>query len=418
MISPILLVAFVIGSLIIVHEFGHLIIAKLCKLPVETFSVGFGPVIVKKKIGSTVYQLSLIPLGGFIKLAGDEIDSTSGFNAASLGKKSAVILAGPVSNLILGIILTSILYAVFGVSNPEPRIIPVSDSANTVFLNGDYIAKINQDTIRSWSDLENKIELYKDQDVSVSVLNDNETRIVNYRFNLDSFPFSPYITPIIERVRKGSPASKIGLRGNDRILQIDSIPVQEWTTFTNYIQQSESKNIYIKWQRKNQIFEDSIIPQQVADELTNQKHGSIGIWVKLPEKPIPILKAIGTATWRSLYVAEQTFVILYKIIAGKLPKSAIGGPVMVAKYTYEGAQWGIKYLLGLWALLSINLCVINIIPVPILDGGRVFLYIIEKIKGKKLTKKQWEISFYIGYGLIGLLLIFALTNDILRIIKH
>ncbi|MCX8015293.1 MAG: site-2 protease family protein, partial [candidate division WOR-3 bacterium] len=120
----------------------------------------------------------------------------------------------------------------------------------------------------------------------------------------------------------------------------------------------------------------------------------------------------------SLYVAEQTFVILYKIIVGQLPKSAIGGPVMVAKYTYEGAQWGIKYLLGLWALLSINLCVINIIPIPILDGGRVLLFIIEKIKGKKFSKRQWEIAFWIGYGLIGIILLFALTNDITRIIRR
>jgi regulator of sigma E protease len=418
MISPIVLVAIVIGSLIIIHEFGHLIIAKLTKLPVETFSVGFGPVIVKKKIGSTMYQLALIPLGGFIKLTGDDIDSTTGFNAAPLGKKTAVILAGPISNLILGIILTAILYSVFGVSNPDPRIIPETVSAKIVFLSGDYILKINNDTIRNWTDLEKEYDLYQDQELLITVLNNNVIRTVNFKFIADSFPFSPFITPIIERVRKGGPASKIGLKSGDQILEIDRTPVQEWSTVTHIIQQCDSKSISIKWQRKDKIYEDNIKPQMVADELTNQKRGSIGIWVKLPEKPMPVLKAIGVGVVRSLYVAEQTLVILYKIIAGKLPKSAIGGPVMVAKYTYEGAQWGLKYLLGLWALLSINLCVINIIPVPILDGGRVLLYIIEKIKGKKLSKKQWEISFWIGYALIGLLLIFALTNDITRLIKR
>ncbi|MEO0083405.1 MAG: RIP metalloprotease RseP [candidate division WOR-3 bacterium] len=418
MISSLLLVAVVIGSLITVHEFGHLIIAKLSKLPVETFSIGFGPVILKKKIGSTVYQLSLIPLGGFIKLTGDEIDSTTGFNAAPLCKKVAVIFAGPISNLILGVILTAILYAVFGVSNPEPRIIPETDSAKILFLNGDYIIKINQDTIKNWSDLENKFRLYANQTVTIIVQNDHQLRTVNYTFHTDSFPFSPFIPPIIDRVKTNGPAHKIGLKRGDKIIEVAGIPIDEWHSFVDIVRNAGGQKIAIKWQRQNQIFTDSIVPELVADEITSKKYGAIGIWVKLPEKPMPTFKAIGTATVRSLYVAEQTFVILYKIIVGQLPKSAIGGPVMVAKYTYEGAQWGIKYLLGLWALLSINLCVINIIPIPILDGGRILLYIIERVKGKKLSKKQWEIAFWIGYGLIGIILIFALTNDITRIIRR
>lgn len=418
MISPIVLVAIVIGSLIIIHEFGHLIIAKLYKLPVETFSVGFGPVIIKKRIGSTEYRLSLIPLGGYIKLTGDEIDSKTGFNAAPLGKKSAVIIAGPIFNLILGIILTTILYSIFGISNPEPRIIPEIDSAKTVFVSGDYILKINQDTIKNWADLEKKFERYSNQEILISLKRDSVIKTINYKFVADSFPFSPYIVPIIERVKAGSPASKIGLKSGDEIIEVDGTLIKEWYTFTDIVHHADSKSLFIRWRRNDKIYEDSIIPQLVADEITTKKFGNIGIWVKLPEKPIPVFRAIEIASGRSLYVAEQTFVILYKIIAGQLPKSAIGGPVMVAKYTYEGAQWGLKYLLGLWALLSINLCVINIIPVPILDGGRVLLYIIEKLKGKKLSKQQWEIAFWIGYGLIGLLLIFALTNDIMRLIKR
>ncbi|MEO0084919.1 MAG: RIP metalloprotease RseP, partial [candidate division WOR-3 bacterium] len=276
----------------------------------------------------------------------------------------------------------------------------------------------NQDTIKNWSDLENKFRLYANQAVTIVVQNNNELRTVNYTFHTDSFPFSPFIPPIIDRVKANGPADKIGLKRGDKIIEVAGIPINEWHSFVDIVRNAGGQKIAIKWQRQNQIFTDSIVPELVADEITSKKYGAIGIWVKLPEKPMPIFKAIGTATVRSLYVAEQTFVILYKIIVGQLPKSAIGGPVMVAKYTYEGAQWGIKYLLGLWALLSINLCVINIIPIPILDGGRILLYIIERIKGKKLSKKQWEIAFWIGYGLIGIILIFALTNDITRIIRR
>jgi regulator of sigma E protease len=418
MISSILLVVIVIGSLVIIHEFGHLLIAKACKQPVEAFSVGFGPVILKKKVGSTEYRLSIIPLGGYIKLEGEEIASDSGFNAAPLGIKSAVILAGPISNLILGIFLTFILYAVFGISTPEARIIPDQRAISAGFQTGDYIIKINQDTIKDWTGIEKQFIKYNNQQAMITVKSDNEVRTVNYKIIADSFPFSPFIKPIIDRVRVGSPASKIGLKQGDEIIQLADKPINEWNSFVDIVQNTEHKNLFIKWQRNGQIFADSIMPQIVPDELTKRKIGVIGIWVRMPEKPMPILSAIATSTTRSLYVVEQTFVILYKVIAGKIPKSAIGGPVMVAKYTYEGAQWGIKYLLGLWALLSINLCVINLIPIPILDGGRVFLYIIETVKGKKLSKRELEIAFWIGYGLIGLLLIFVLSNDITRIIKH
>jgi len=418
MISSILLVAIVIGSLVIIHEFGHLLIAKAVGQPVEAFSIGFGPVIIKKKLGSTEYRLSIIPLGGYIKLEGEDIASDSGFNAAPLGAKTAVIIAGPISNLILGILLTIILYSAFGISTPEPRIIPDPTAIAAGFQNGDYIIQINQDTVKNWTVIENQLKSNNNTEVIFLVKRDNEIKTINYKINYDSFPFTPFISPIIDRVRTGSPASKIGLKKGDLITQIADKPINEWSSFVEVVQNSERKNLFIQWQRSGHIFEDSITPQIVPDELTKKKIGVIGVWVKIPEKPMPVLTAIKTGAVRALYVAEQTFVILYKVIVGKIPKSAIGGPVMVAKYTYEGAQWGIKYLLGLWALLSINLCVINLIPIPILDGGRILLYIIESIKGKKLTKKGWEIAFWIGYGLIGLLLIFALTNDITRLIKR
>jgi len=418
MISPIILVAVVIGSLVVIHEFGHLLLAKLNKLPVEAFSIGFGPVLLKKQIGSTEYKLSLIPLGGYIKLTGDDITSETGFNAASLGKKTAVILAGPISNLILGIILTTILYSVFGVSNPEPRIIPEGNAITAGFVQGDYIVKIGQDTVKSWTDLEKQYDFYSNQEIIITIRRDEEIKTIKYKFIPDSFPFSPFISPIIDRVKAKSPAEKIGLKKGDEIIEIAGQPISEWYRFVEIIQNAEPKNQFIKWRRNGQTFQDSILPHFAPDELTKKRIGSIGIWVKIPEKPMSILRAIETATTRSIYVAGQTFVILYKIITGKIPRSAIGGPVMVAKYTYEGAQWGAKYLIGLWALLSINLCVINIIPIPILDGGRVLLYTIESIRRKKLSKKQWEIAFWIGYGLIGLLLIFALTNDITRLLRR
>ncbi|MEO0091996.1 MAG: RIP metalloprotease RseP [candidate division WOR-3 bacterium] len=417
MISSLLLVAIVIGSLITVHEFGHLIFAKINKLPVEIFSIGFGPRLLKKKIGSTVYQISLIPLGGFIKLEGDEITSETGFNAAPLGKKSAVIIAGPLFNLILGFILTTILYAVFGVKTLEPRIIPEpnTSTASAGFETGDYILKVNQDTIRNWENLQNKLSHLTEAEVTIK--RDNEIKVIKYKVPKDSFQFLPFIAPVIERVKANSPAAKVGLKKGDEIIEVSGIPIKEWSSFVEIVQNSKGEKLFLRWRRDGQILEDSIQPQVTSEEISQKRIGMIGIWVKLPTKSLSLPVAISTAGARTVYVFGQTFVIIYKIIAGKLPKSAIGGPVMVAKYTYEGAQWGPEYFIGLWALLSINLAVINIIPIPILDGGRVLLYIIESLKKRKLKKKEWEIAFWIGYGLIGIILIFALTNDFLRLIR-
>lgn len=417
MISSLLLVAIVIGSLITVHEFGHLIFAKINKLPVEIFSIGFGPRLLKKKIGSTVYQISLIPLGGFIKLEGDEITSETGFNAAPLGKKSAVIIAGPLFNLILGFILTTILYAVFGVKTLEPRIIPEpnTSTASAGFETGDYILKVNQDTIRNWEDFQKKLSHLTEAEVTIK--RDNEIKVIKYQVPKDSFQFLPFIAPVIERVKANSPAEKIGLKKGDEIIEVSGIPIKEWSSFVEIVQNSKGEKLFLRWRRDGQILEDSIQPQVTSEEISQKRIGMIGIWVKLPTKNLSLPVAISTAGARTVYVFGQTFVIIYKIIAGKLPKSAIGGPVMVAKYTYEGAQWGPEYFIGLWALLSINLAVINIIPIPILDGGRVLLYIIESLRRKKLKKREWEIAFWIGYGLIGIILIFALTNDFLRLIR-
>lgn len=417
MLSSILLVAVVIGSLIIIHEFGHLLLAKLSGIVVETFSVGFGPVILKKKIGTTEYRLSIIPLGGYIKMAGDELDALTGFNAASLGKKVAVILAGPVSNFILGIILTAILFAGFGVSTIEPKIIPKTESSMTFFENGDEIIRINQDTIKDFEDIIKKFEVNAGTQAQFTVLRNNQSVTFEYMIEKDTIPFRALVRPLIDRVRKGGPADKAGLRKGDLIVQVDSNKIQEWSQFVELIQDISYPTRHIQWVRNNQVFEDSVRISITQDELTRNKIGAIGIWVKLPEKRMPVFKAIGISAAKSANVAVQTVVIIYKVIKGKIPKSAIGGPVMVGKLTFEGAQWGIKYLLGLWAILSINLCVINLFPIPILDGGRVLLYTIESLFKKKFTKKQWEISFYIGYALIALVLIFALSNDVTRLIR-
>jgi regulator of sigma E protease len=165
------------------------------------------------------------------------------------------------------------------------------------------------------------------------------------------------------------------------------------------------------------IFQDSVIPERITDEISGEKIGQIGIWVALPQKSLSVFSAVQEAGERSVNIVVQTFVILYKIMTGKISRKAIGGPIMVAKLTYEGVSWGAEYFLALWALLSINLCVVNLLPIPVLDGGRALIFIIESIRRKRLTKKQLDIALNIGWALVLLLIFFTLFNDILRFIR-
>lgn len=419
MIPNIISVVIVIAVLIIIHEFGHLIVAKLFGVPVEIFSIGFGPALIKKKIKDTVYQLSAIPLGGYIKMLGEETEVEGGFLTKPAWKKIAVVIAGPLSNLILGFILTLILFLNFGIRYAEPRVNVQSNSweEKSGLKKGDLILSIDSDSIKTYNEFEDILTQSLSDTLDIKVQRDDLVKTISFLVESESISVIPFIRPIIGRVKRGGPAYRIGLKTGDEIKLVAEHPVSDWEDFVQTIRTSAGKKVIIQWQRKNSTFQDSVVPELVTDELSGEKIGQIGIWVALPQKSLSLFSSMGEASNRCIEVVTQTFVVLSKVIVGKISRKAIGGPIMVAKITYEGASWGAEYFLALWALLSINLCVVNLFPIPVLDGGRVLIFIIEAIKRKRLTKKQLEIALNIGWALILLLIFFTIFNDVLRLIR-
>jgi regulator of sigma E protease len=419
MIPNIVSVVIVIAVLIIIHEFGHLIVAKSSGVPVETFSVGFGPALIKKKIRGTVYQLSIIPLGGYIKMLGEETEVEGGFLTQPTWKKVAVVIAGPISNFILAFILTLILFLNFGIRYVEPRVnvLPNSWEEKSGLKKGDLILGIDNDSITTFTEFEDILTQSLGDSIDIKVLRNTAVYTIPFLVQSDSITLIPFVRPIIGRVKRGGPASRAGLKPTDEIRLVAEHQVSDWEDFVQAIRISAGKKVFIQWQRKNSIFQDSVVPELVTDELSGEKIGQIGIWVALPKKSLSLFSSLAEAGKRCIDVVTQTFVVIYKVITGKISRKAIGGPIMVAKITYEGASWGAEYFLALWALLSINLCVVNLFPIPVLDGGRVLIFIIEAIKRKRLTKKQLEIALNIGWALILLLIFFTLFNDILRFIR-
>lgn len=523
MVSSILLVIVFIGVLVTIHEFGHLVMAKLSRIPVEAFSIGFGPAILKRKLGETEYRVSLIPLGGYIKMAGENEPTTQaqteiqGFNQKPLGIRIAVIAAGPLANLLLGFLLLFCLYVIFGLKHLAPIVDPQPDSpatsaglrtgdlvifaagetipsfealekviaryssqslplvirrgeeqlelvyqvpkdtwltpatmntvvggvkpgspaANLGLLPGDTIVMLNGVPVRNWEELVSAVRVNPGKRISIGwrregkLFNDSivpsiqidprtKTRIgqlgiwaQNQRRHIE-----PLVPPIVGQVRKFGPADGIGLRRGDSIISVNGVSVSSWNELVELISSQIGTKTEITWRRNGATYKDTLIPSPEEDQLTGLRSGSIGIWAELPRTHLTLSAAFKQSLARTGQVVVQTFSIIYQVLTRRISGRAIGGPIMVAKIAYEGASWGTEYFLALWALLSINLFVVNMLPIPVLDGGRIALLLVEGIRRRPLTEKELSWAGNIGWLLIGALVFFTLLNDILRLFIH
>jgi len=418
MATSIILVVLFIGVLITFHEFGHLIVAKITHIPVESFSIGFGPAIIKRKIGETEYRLSLIPLGGYIKMTGEENPDEGGFSTKPLGVRIAVVGAGPVSNLILGLLLMVVMYLSFGIKYLPPVIDPLPGSqAEAIGLApGDIIIKAEKETIPGFENLERFLQLHRRKEIKLTVLREKEILFFDYQVP-DTNELEPFMAPIIDRVRAGSPAAKIGLQPGDKIIAVADVPIKRWEEFVEIVRENGGNKIPIIYQRGDALITDSIIPSVERDQMSEERFGQIGVWVRLPKISLSLPRALWEALRRTGYITVQTFVIIYKVITRQISTRAIGGPIMVAKIAYEGASWGAEYFLALWALLSINLFVVNMIPIPILDGGRILLDIIGGLRRRRLSEKEMSWATNIGWVLIVLIIILTIFNDLRRLVQ-
>lgn len=416
--TSIVLVVIFIGVLITFHEFGHLIVAKFAHIPVESFSIGFGPVILKRKIGETEYRLSIIPLGGYIKMTGEENPAEGGFSQKPLGIRIAVIAAGPIFNLLLGFVMMMAMYLVFGIKYLPPAIdpLPGSHAESIGLLPGDMIVNVAGETIPNFAALEQILKAHAGKEIAIAVRRSDERFILSYPVP-ESLEIEPFMAPVIDRVRAGSPAAKIGLKPGDRIIAVAGIKVERWNDFVEIVRNSGGKPISITFQRRDVIFFDTITPAVARDQMSAEKFGQIGVWAMLPRTSLSLPRAFSEALRRTGDITVQTLVIIYKVITRKISARAIGGPIMVAKIAYEGISWGSEYFLALWALLSINLFVVNMLPIPVLDGGRILLDLIGGIRRRRLSDKELTWASNIGWLIIGLLIAFTIFNDLLRLIQ-
>jgi regulator of sigma E protease len=448
-LTTIVAFAFALGLLIVVHEFGHYLAALLCNVKVLRFSVGFGRVVASRRYGadSTEWALAAFPLGGYVKMLDEregavaEADLPRAFNRQSVFRRFVIVVAGPVANFLLAIFLYWLVF-MHGVPGVKPvigAVTPASAAAQAQFAPGDTILKIGPDTVATWQDARWVLLKYAVEHGRVAVEVENEHSEIHVRAldmshltpgDLDgdflrALGFArpqPPLAPVIGRVIAGSAADRAGLQSGDEILAADDAPVKRWDDVVAAVSASPGRQLALRVRRANTTLDLQVIPEPVVDGAG--RVGRIGVTARVDEAAMrQYLVEVRYSAWTSAGKAlERTWDtsifslrMLGKMLAGEVSLKNLSGPLTIADYAGQSAQIGwITYLVFL-ALISISLGVLNLLPIPLLDGGHLMYYMLEIVKGSPVSDKAMEVGQRIGMGLLFMLMAFALYNDITRL---
>lgn len=421
--GTVILTIFIIGILIIIHEFGHFLLAKLSGVKVLEFSVGFGPYLLKKQIGETIYSIRIIPFGGYVRMSGEEPGKEKyekyDFLVQPFYKKIAIVLGGPVFNLIFAILIFIVAYSAVGYPVvPITRIARVETGSRAYFagvMSGDSIVEIDGRKIKSWDDFydeysrrdTNIVKIYREGQIFSLVLTGKSS---------DSLGIVPYIPPLIYKVEKGGAAWEAGLKSGDLVLQVGNEPVDSWEKFVNLIRSHPGESLHISLLRGKDTVKTIIVPKLV--ELPDgSKIGRIGVLLPMVYRRLSPFMSLKVSLEKSYDTTVLLLKYLVKLVRGKSSVKNLGGPIMIGKMVQSSREYGLFNLLFLIGLISVNLFVINIIPFPALDGWHVLIFSVEAVRRKPLSSSIQTWLQMIGFAFLIILMLLITFFDILRLIK-
>jgi len=420
-----------LGVLIIVHELGHYVAAKLCGVHVERFSIGFGPKLWSKTRGETEYCLSAIPLGGYVKLHRmteyEEVvegkESQAFFNK-SYYKKIVVIIAGVFFNLLFAILLfAAVLIVGYRAYSPIVGVVSEGKAADRAgFLSGDRITDVNGKYVRSWEEFliyinEQKgvftVEVERDGNNVVLSLLPDETNYINPLGGnevVSEVGMSVYIESLVGGLTPYGPAEKAGIKKGDRFVSINNENIGGWQDVVRIVRASPETPLSIVMLRNGAEYHVDVTPSISGNV---GKLGVISSYgdIILRDRPLAALR----------FGAEQTIKVtgliykgIWQLLSGKVSRDNIGGPILILKETANSAKDGLDSYLNFIALISINLAVLNLLPMPILDGGYVLIYTYECVTRRRISASAQTAGRMIGFALLCALMILAFYNDIMR----
>ncbi len=427
------LIAFVVvlGFLVFVHEFGHFLIAKWVGVKVYVFSIGFGSRLFGFKRGDTDYRVSAIPLGGYVKMAGENPTeplkgSPDEFASRSIKERLAIIVAGPFMNLIWAVLFIIMVFY-FGIEQPtflkqQARIgwiQPNSIAEQAGLQAGDIIVSLGQQTITRWEQALKFIDTTSVKDLTITVR--RQDREIQVQLKLDkkklsqdggTLGFFPPLPPVVGELRKGWPAEKAGIQPGDKIIALNGETIHDWYELTHVIHNSPGVPVELQVERKGEKLSFTLTPRK--DEADGK--GYIGM---LPFQQTEKVKyGLGESVKQSLVfnwrMTRLTLGYLWKVITGQQSGKSIGGPIAIAQFAGQAARTGLTELIRLMGFLSLQLGLLNLLPIPVLDGGNVLLLAIEGVSGRPISLKKREIIQMIGLAILLAIMAYAIFNDISR----
>ena len=420
---------FVLGVLVFVHELGHFVAARRLGVRVITFSLGFGPKLLKIRRGDTEYCISIIPLGGYVKMAGENPDDPrtgrpDEFLSKTKWERFQILIMGPAMNIILAVVVMAIVLAQ-GAEVPiyqdQPPVVgavsPGSPAEKAGIQRGDRILTVAGDQVDTWDDLFLAVGTRPDRDVALTVMRDGQTRPVSVRtvsetrFEIGNIGVLPDINPIVASVIAGEPAERAGLKAGDVVIAVNGERMVTRTQFIEAISRNGGKEIDLTIERDEQQLHIAATPEQRGDR------GMLGLYVSEPTrsfKPGP-LEAVQLSVQRNIEFGGLIFKTLGGLFVGETSPRQLMGPVAIAQLSGESAQAGWIALFTLMASISLNLGLLNLLPIPVLDGGHILIMALEGVARRDFSMAVKEKMLLAGFVLLMMLMVTVIYNDLTRI---
>jgi regulator of sigma E protease len=430
-LTTLLAFLFVLGVLIFVHELGHFLAARRHGVRVLTFSLGFGPKILKVKRGDTEYCVSAIPLGGYVKMAGENPeDPRSGqpdeFLSKTKWQRFQILFAGPAMNIILAIVITAFVLGYQGVRIPiyfdEPAlvgsVVSGSPAEKAGLRRGDRVISVSGDTIATWKDLDVAIGIRRpNRDINVTVLRAGQpvamsvTPVAEGKYGISDIGVLPDANPVITRVLAGDRAEQAGLKSGDIIVAVNGERMATRMQLIDVISRSGNKAIQVTVRRGEGEQTIAATPEQRG------ARGWLGVELSEPTKsftPGPF-EAVKLSVEHNIESSGIIFRTLGGLFTGETSVKQLQGPVGIAQLSGESAEEGFITLLSLMAMLSINLGILNLMPVPVLDGGHILIMALEGIARRDFSMQVKEKMLLAGFVVLMMLMVTVIYNDLTRI---
>ena len=440
-----------LGVLIVVHEFGHFLLARWMGVKVLRFSVGFGKPLFSRRFGAdqTEWALAAFPLGGYVKMLDERegpvaaAEAHRAFNRQPIWRRTLIIVAGPIANLLLAVALYTALFT-YGVEEMRPVLAaPTAATAaeRAGVIAADRVRAVSGMPIQTMQDLRWQLMecvldarpavletidergniAFKTIDTSAITSDQLDTDFVR---TLGLLPFRPNPAPVVGMVATDSVAERAGFRVGDIVRTVDGRSITGWMEFVEAVRAAPERRLHITLDRGGQSLVIDVTPQAVVEQGTSIGKIGLGIsrdpalreqlFVTVRLDPFAALRKGSAQTWEtSLF----TLRMMGRMITGDLSWRNISGPVTIADYAGQSAQLGLEHYLKFLALISISLGVLNLLPIPVLDGGHLLYYLLEAIKGEALSERAMEVGQQIGLGLLALLMAVAFFNDFNRLLS-